>query len=89
MENRTYEMTGGQDLAPGVDFAALARGAGIPNVERIETLDEFEERVPGLLTEPGPHFVALPVTNAEPLPPVSHTDHAGRVTRLREGLGLA
>jgi hypothetical protein len=49
----------------------------------------FEERVPGLLTEPGPHFVALPVTNAEPLPPVSHTDHAGRVTRLREGLGLA
>jgi thiamine pyrophosphate-dependent acetolactate synthase large subunit-like protein len=88
MENRSYEMTGGQDLAPGVDFVALARGAGIEKVERIDRLDEFEERVPGLLTEPGPHFVVLPVVNTEPLPPVSHTDHARRVVKLREGLGL-
>jgi thiamine pyrophosphate-dependent acetolactate synthase large subunit-like protein len=88
MENRSYEMTGGQELAAGVDFAALAKGAGIDRVERIEDLAVFEERVPGLLTEPGPHFVVLPVTNAEPLPPVAHTDHAGRVTRLREGLDL-
>jgi thiamine pyrophosphate-dependent acetolactate synthase large subunit-like protein len=89
MENRTYEMTGGQDLAPGVDFVALARAAGIDRVEQIETLDRFEERVPGLLTEHGPHFVVLPVVNSEPLPPVSHTDHAGRVTRLRQGLGIS
>jgi thiamine pyrophosphate-dependent acetolactate synthase large subunit-like protein len=88
MENRSYEMTGGQDLAAGVDFVALARGAGIERVERIETLDGFEERVPGLLTEPGPHFVVLPIVNTEPLPPVSHTDHAGRVVKLREALGL-
>jgi thiamine pyrophosphate-dependent acetolactate synthase large subunit-like protein len=88
MENRSYEMTGGQELAPKADFVALARGSGIARVERIDDLSVFEERVPGLLTEPGPHFVVLPVTNSESLPPVAHTDHAGRVTRLREGLGL-
>jgi thiamine pyrophosphate-dependent acetolactate synthase large subunit-like protein len=89
MENRSYEMTGGQDLAPGVDFVALARAAGIQRVERIETLGGFETELPRLLTEPGPHFVVLPVTNTEPLPQVAHTDHAGRVVRLREGLRLA
>jgi thiamine pyrophosphate-dependent acetolactate synthase large subunit-like protein len=88
MENRTYEMTGGQDLAPGVDFATMAEGAGIGRVERIETLGEFEGELPRLLTETGPHFVVLPVTNSEPLPPVAHTDHTERVTRLRQGLGL-
>jgi thiamine pyrophosphate-dependent acetolactate synthase large subunit-like protein len=88
MENRSYEMTGGQELAPGVDFAALARGAGIDGVERIADLRTFEAELSRLLTEPGPHFVVLPVTNTEPLPPVSHTDHAGRVVKLREGLGL-
>jgi thiamine pyrophosphate-dependent acetolactate synthase large subunit-like protein len=89
MENRSYEMTGGQGLAPDVDFAVLARGAGIDRVERIEDLARFEAELPRLLTEPGPQFVVLPVNNSEPLPPVTHTDHAGRVVRLRQGLGLA
>ncbi len=88
LENRSYEMTGGQALAPGVDFLALARGAGIGKAERIEDLTTFEEELPRLLTEPGPHFVVLPVTNSEPLPPVKHTDHATRVANLRAALGL-
>lgn len=94
LENRSYEMTGGQDLPAGVDFEALARAAGIQNggskrtgqVERLETLEEFESALPRLLTEPGPHFIVLPVTNTHPLPPVNHTDHAGRVVRLRRAL---
>ena len=86
MENRSYEMTGGQGLAPKVDFAQLARGAGIDRVERIDDLTRFEAELPRLLTEPGPHFIVLPVTNSEPLPPVAHTDHALRVVRLRRGL---
>jgi thiamine pyrophosphate-dependent acetolactate synthase large subunit-like protein len=88
LENRSYEMTGGQQLAPGVDFAAMARGAGIGGVERIEDLEVFEIELPRLLTEEGPHFVILPVTNSQPLPPVSHTDHRARVTNLRKALGL-
>ena len=96
LENRRYEITGGQDLPPGVDFESLARASGIQGggnqgtgkVERLETLEAFETALPRLLTEPGPHFVVLPVTNTSPLPPVNHTDHAGRVTKLRTALGV-
>jgi thiamine pyrophosphate-dependent acetolactate synthase large subunit-like protein len=89
LENRSYEMTGGQPLAPDVDFARVALGSGVEKVETIETLEDFQTAVPRLLTETGPHFVILPVINTEPLPPVSHTDHAGRVRNLREALGVA
>jgi thiamine pyrophosphate-dependent acetolactate synthase large subunit-like protein len=88
LENRSYEMTGGQPISPKADFVALARGAGLDNVERIDELAAFEAELPRLLIEPGPHFVVLPVVNSEPLPPVAHTDHTERVARLRRGLGL-
>jgi len=96
MENRTYEMVGSQPLPPRADFAALARAAGIEGggakgrgkVERITTIEAFEEALPRLLTEEGPHFVVLPVSNSEPLPPVNHSDHAGRIRNLRKGLGI-
>jgi thiamine pyrophosphate-dependent acetolactate synthase large subunit-like protein len=97
MENRTYEMVGGQPLPPAVDFVELANAAGVPGggtggtgrVERIDTLEAFDTELPRLLGEPGPHFVVLPVENNEPLPPVAHTDHARRVQRLRRALGVA
>jgi thiamine pyrophosphate-dependent acetolactate synthase large subunit-like protein len=88
LENRSYEMTGGQTFAPGVDFVTLARGSGIDKVERIDDLDSVGTEMPRLLTEPGPHFVVLPVTNSEPLPAVSHTDHSTRVANLRAALGV-
>ena len=89
LENRSYEMTGGQPLAPKADFVALALGAGLEKVERIDDLAGFEAELPRLLTEPGPHLVVVPVTNSQPLPPVAHTDHSERVVRLREGLGVS
>jgi thiamine pyrophosphate-dependent acetolactate synthase large subunit-like protein len=97
LENRSYELTGSQPLSPRVDFAALARAAGLDGggatgkgkVERIETLAQFEQELPRLLTEDGPHFVVLPVTNREPLPPVNHSDHAGRIRKLRHALGVS
>jgi thiamine pyrophosphate-dependent acetolactate synthase large subunit-like protein len=97
LENRSYELTGSQPLSPRVDFAALARAAGLDGggatgkgkVERIETLGQFEQELPRLLTESGPHFVVLPVTNREPLPPVNHSDHAGRIRKLRHALGVS
>jgi thiamine pyrophosphate-dependent acetolactate synthase large subunit-like protein len=96
LENRAYEMTGSQALPERVDFEALARAAGIHGggasgngkVERIESLEEVDAELERLLTEPGPHFVVLPVENHDPLPPVAHTDHAERVRRLRGALGV-
>src|SRR3989304_3585741 len=80
MENRTYEMVGAQPLPPRAEFTALARAAGVEGggatgrgtVERITTIEDFEKALPRLLTEEGPHFVVLPVSNKEPLPPVNH-----------------
>ena len=96
LENRSYEITGAQPLPPRTDFTALARAAGIEGggatgkgkVERIETLSAFQEALPRLLIEEGPHFVILPVTNKQSLPPVKHSDHAGRIQRLRRALGV-
>ena len=96
LENRAYEMTGSQALPERVDFEALARAAGIDGggatgrgkVERITTLDDLNAALPRLLTEPGPHFVIVPVENHDKLPPVAHTDHASRVQRLRAALGV-
>lgn len=96
LENRSYEMTGGQPLPEGADFAALARAAGVEGggvtghgtVARIETLAAFEDGLDRILTAPGPHFVVVPVTTHHELPPVSHTDHAGRIVALRTALGV-
>jgi len=89
-------MTGGQPLPDGPDFAALARAAGVAgggltghgSVERIETLEELAGVLPRILGEPGPHFVVLPVQTRHALPPVNHSDHAGRIVALRRALGV-
>jgi thiamine pyrophosphate-dependent acetolactate synthase large subunit-like protein len=96
LENRVYEQTGGQPFSERVDFDNLTRGAGIEGggatgkgkIERIDTIEAFEEALPRLLTEEGPHFVICPVENHEHVPPVNHSDHAGRIQKLRTGLGV-
>lgn len=96
LENRSYEMTGGQELPDRVDFVALAHAAGVDGggatgqgkVMHIDSLEGFETALPDLLTEPGPHFVVLPTGTTHALPPVNHSDHAGRIARLRHGLGI-
>lgn len=96
LENRVYDQTGGQPFSERVDFDALTRGAGIEGggttgkgkIERIETIEALEEALPRLLTEEGPHFVICPVENHEHVPPVNHSDHAGRIQKLRKGLGV-
>lgn len=95
LENRSYEMTGGQSLPERPDFVALARAAGVEGggptgqgkVSRIETLEAFREALGSVLTEAGPHFIVVPVATRHELPPVDHTDHAGRVVALRAALG--
>lgn len=97
LENRSYEMVGGQELPPGADFIELALASGFAGggatgkgkVERIDTLEAFQEALPRILTEAGPHFIVLPVTNREKLPPVNHSDHAGRIKTLRKALNVS
>ena len=97
LENRSYEMVGGQELPPRADFVELARASGLEGggaagngkVERIDSLEAFQDALPRILTEAGPHFIVLPVTNREQLPPVNHSDHAGRIQTLRKALNVS
>lgn len=81
-ENGMYEANGGHPI-PGrdrVDFAAIARAAGYRRADTIETLADFEAKIPGLLREPGPVFIALKLVPGVP-PPQDYAFIHGAATR--------
>jgi len=94
LENRCYEMVGGQEFSQRVDFEKIATGSGFEGggrtgkgkIEKIDSLQVLQDSLPRLLSEPGPHFVIVPVKNSEKLPPVNHSDHAERIIKLRTNL---
>jgi thiamine pyrophosphate-dependent acetolactate synthase large subunit-like protein len=61
MDNQMYEITGGQPTvgAGKVDFAELARGAGIKRVYHFETLDDWRQHAGEALSGPGPVVIWL------------------------------
>lgn len=82
--NGAYEANGNHPLPAGerLDFAALAKGAGIADAATIRTLDEFAATLDHVLTGPGPIFRALAVEPGAP----SAQDYAfihGEATRAR------
>jgi sulfopyruvate decarboxylase subunit beta len=70
MENRVYEITGGQGT-PGTaelradgqdtDFGELARAAGFPAVLEFDDLDAWRDAAPMVLSSAGPVFAVLKV----------------------------
>lgn len=87
-ENGTYEVTGGQPV-PGaslVDFATLARGAGLQNVHTIAAADDFDAKLPLHFEGPGPQIFIWKIAQAsEPVPkPLHHIRERAR--RLRQAL---
>jgi thiamine pyrophosphate-dependent acetolactate synthase large subunit-like protein len=92
LDNGLYEVTGGQPTpnAGRVDFAGLARAAGLPRVHAFESLGDWERSAPAILSVPGPAFVCLKVegrlgqkTPAAPRP------MAEQIARLKAGLGVS
>lgn len=69
-ENGCYEANGSHPLPGGgrVDFAALARGAGIEDAACFDAIGPFAAALPGLLTRPGPVFATLKTVPGEPSP---------------------
>lgn len=61
--NGTYEANGDHPLpaAERLDFAAIAKGAGLADSGTIDTLDAFAASLDPILTGPGPIFRALKV----------------------------
>jgi sulfopyruvate decarboxylase subunit beta len=90
LDNGLYEVTGGQPTAGAgrVDFAALARGAGIERVYAFATLAAWQAGAAEALKGPGPVVVWLKVEGrlgqATPKPP---RPMAEQIARLRKVLG--
>ena len=63
LDNGHYEVTGGQLHAGAehVDYAAIARGAGIKRTYSFDTLAAWEAAAGEALTGPGPVFIHLKV----------------------------
>jgi sulfopyruvate decarboxylase subunit beta len=72
LENGVYELTG-RIPTPGAgvaDFCALARAAGYTEVHAIDTIEEAQELLPGLVATEGPVFVSVRV-NERPREPMA------------------
>jgi thiamine pyrophosphate-dependent acetolactate synthase large subunit-like protein len=89
MDNGIYEVTGGQATAGQgrVDFAALARAAGIQRVYAFDSLAAWEAGAPAALTGAGPVFIWLRVEarlgQTTPRPPRPMGE---QIQRLRQAL---
>jgi thiamine pyrophosphate-dependent acetolactate synthase large subunit-like protein len=95
--NGTYELTGNQPIpgAARVDFAGLARAAGIPRVHAFEERAAYERALPELLASVGPVALVVRVERGDegPLergapsePPYLRVSLAESTRRLRAAL---
>ena len=90
-DNALYEVTGGQPTAGTghVDFAAMARAAGIRRVYAFDGIEEWKAKAADALSAPGPVVVWLRVEGkygqGTPKPP---RPMAEQIERLRGALGV-
>ncbi|MCI0681584.1 MAG: thiamine pyrophosphate-dependent enzyme [Gemmataceae bacterium] len=89
VDNGLYEVTGGQRTAGSgrVDFAAVARAAGIGRVHAFDTLEAWHTGAAAALSGPGPVVIWLKVEGRlgqkTPKPPRAMAE---QIQRLREAL---
>lgn len=89
LDNRLYEVTGGQPTAAAtakVDFAALALAAGFANAWSFASLESWRAEAANCLSAAGPRFIALAVESVGAdyqLPaPASVADRARQLREL-------
>jgi thiamine pyrophosphate-dependent acetolactate synthase large subunit-like protein len=74
-DNKQYESSGGEptvSTAGNIDFAGIARSAGIQSARAVSAVPELKEAVSHALSHPGPHFICAQIeagrAEAPPLP---------------------
>jgi thiamine pyrophosphate-dependent acetolactate synthase large subunit-like protein len=69
MDNGVYQITGGQGTpaAGGADYAAIARGCGLPNAGWAADEADFDRLVQHCLETDGPHFIGLKLDDQGPV----------------------
>jgi sulfopyruvate decarboxylase subunit beta len=89
-KNSVYHTSGAQDIpgGGGVDFAMMARAAGYRDACTIETLEDFQRRLPAILAAQGPVLVEVWTGLAEqtPMTAPGGTPFHAQVTGLRAEL---
>lgn len=91
MENGTYEVTGSQPV-PGagtVDYAAIARGAGLENVWLLTNESEFDRHLPRHFTGEGPQVFVWKIRPTDEGIPRPALPIKERTERLRAALSPA
>ena len=90
LDNGLYEVTGGQPIAGAgrIDFAGLARAAGIPRVYNFENADAWRAGAAEALTGAGPVVICLKVEGrVGQKTPKAPRPMAEQIQRLRQALG--
>ena len=78
--NGSYEANGGHPIPNRtVDFAGIAKSAGIAKTHNISTLADFDAKIAGLLKAPGPVFVDLLIEQG----PLSARDYSDMYSSAR------
>lgn len=92
VDNSLYEVTGGQPMAGAgrVDFAGLARAAGIERIYSYDNADAWRAGAAEALSGAGPVVVCLKVEGriGQKTPKASRT-MAEQIARLQQALGVA
>jgi thiamine pyrophosphate-dependent acetolactate synthase large subunit-like protein len=91
MDNELYEVTGGQKPAGAgrIDFAGLARSAGVARVYRFDELAAWEAGAAGALAGAGPVVVWLKLEGRTgQKTPKAPRPMAEQIVRLRQALGV-
>jgi thiamine pyrophosphate-dependent acetolactate synthase large subunit-like protein len=85
--NKQYESSGGEPTvatAGNIDFAGIARNAGIQSSLAVNTVEELKDAVSYALKNAGPHFIAA---NIEPgraeVPPLKYDELENKYRFIR------
>jgi thiamine pyrophosphate-dependent acetolactate synthase large subunit-like protein len=86
-DNQQYESSGGEptvSTAGNIDFAALARSAGIQSSRAVAVVDDLKEAVSTALSHDGPHFIwaRIEAGRAE-VPPLRHDELENKYRFIR------
>ena len=96
-DNKQYESSGGEPTvssAGNIDFAGIARSAGIQSSRSVSTVDELKEAVSHALSHEGPHFICANIeAGRAEAPPLRYDELENKYRFIRyieetEGLNI-
>lgn len=86
-DNKQYESSGGEptvSTAGNIDFAGVARNAGIQSSRSVSTVEELKEAVSHALSHDGPHFIcALIEAGRAEAPPLRYDELENKYRFIR------